>query len=126
MIFFFALHHRRTTDSLLLHYEASSIVRFFLLPVLISLRDLVAAVLSCSSRGGRPQPHRSFASIFIFIFATPTGPPRDDQLLPLRGANLPLAPRHATAVSSLRHAGSLVAVVPIMIASKTVDGLICF
>jgi hypothetical protein len=91
MIFFLALRRRRSTDSSLLRYEASSIDRFFLLPVLISPRDLVAAALSCSLRGGRPQPHQSSASIFIFIFATPTGSPRDDQLLPLRGIDLPLA-----------------------------------
>jgi hypothetical protein len=88
-IFFFALRRRQSTDSLPFCYQASSIDRFFLLPVLISPRDLVVAALSCSSRGGHPQPYRSFAS--IFIFATPTGPPRDDQLLPLRGADLLLA-----------------------------------
>jgi hypothetical protein len=89
--FFFALRRRSSTDSSLLHYEASSIDRFFLLPVLISPRDLVATTLSCSSRGGRPQPHRSSASIFIFVFTTPSRLLRDDQLLPLRGADQPLA-----------------------------------
>jgi hypothetical protein len=43
--------------------------RFFLLPVLISPHDLVAAALSCSSRGGRPSyiglPHRSSSSFSL-------------------------------------------------------------